>query len=89
MGRKTMVVEYVHGSQAISVVESMNPAPPTKAASGDTASVRRNQYIAGPAAATFKTCGSVSPNVGGSTQVSHVSGKNSAVCGLDRNGTPP
>ena len=46
------MVEYVHGSQAMSVVESMNPEPPTKAAGGARASVRRNQYIAGPATAT-------------------------------------
>ena len=78
----------VHGSQAISVVESMKPAAPTKAASGSSASPRRNQYIASPAATSFSSAGTVSAHVGGSAHASHVSGNRHAVCGLEKNGAP-
>ena len=78
----------VHGSHAISVVENMKPAAPTNAATGRSASPRRNQYIASPAAITFSTDGSVRASVGGSAHASHVSGNTHAVCGLEKNGAP-
>jgi hypothetical protein len=82
------VLASVHGSQAISVVDSMKPAAPTKAASGRSASPRRNQYIARPAATSFSSAGTVSAHVGGSAHASHVSGNRQAVCGFEKNGAP-
>ncbi len=78
----------VHGSQAISVVDSMKPAAPTNAASGSSASPRRNQYVASPAAISLSSAGTVSAHVGGSAHASHVSGNTQAVCGFEKNGAP-
>src|SRR5438552_19190249 len=66
----------------------MKPAAPTKAASGSSASPRRNQYIASPAATSFSSAGTVSAHVGGSAHASHVSGNRHAVCGFEKNGAP-
>src|ERR671937_2167877 len=87
-GRNGIVLANVHGSHAIIVVENMNPVAPTRAASGSSATPRRNQYIASPAAMTFRMAGSVSASVGGSAHPSHVSGNRHAVCGLEQNGAP-
>ena len=87
-GRNGIVLANVHGSHAITVVENMNAVAPTQAASGRSASPRRNQYIASPAAMTLTMAGSVSASVGGNAHPSHVSGNRHAVCGLEQNGAP-
>src|SRR2546427_2738341 len=83
-----IVLASVHGSQAISVVDSMKPAAPTNAASGSSASPRRNQYVASPAAISLSSAGTVSAHVGGSAHASHVSGNTQAVCGFEKKGAP-
>src|SRR5688572_15123498 len=88
-GMNTMVLPNVHGSQLTIVLPSMKPSAPVTAGSGETARlVRRNQYVARPATESLRTLMSVSARPAGNTNTSAVSGNSSAVCGLEKNGTP-